>query len=102
MSYAEVEAIFDLYGRKRDKELVGDKTVNDVRSIAMLNALFPEGKFVHVIRDGRDVHVIRDGRDVCLSVLDWKAPGIACLPPGLRLAPASPCRGAPGRPRQSG
>ena len=59
---AFVSAIFDLYGQKQDKELVGDKTPGYVRSIPTLNGLFPEARFAHIIRDGRDV---------CLSLLNW-------------------------------
>jgi hypothetical protein len=62
--YADfVAAVFDLYGRQRDKPLVGDKTPRYVRDLPTLHALWPDAKFVHLIRDGRDV---------CLSVLDWR------------------------------
>jgi hypothetical protein len=57
-----VSRVFDLYGRKRGKPLVGDKTPGYVRKIGALNALWPRARYVHLIRDGRDV---------CLSVLDW-------------------------------
>jgi hypothetical protein len=64
LSYAAlVKAVFDLYGQQRGKALVGDKTPRYVRSIAVLHELFPEARFVHLIRDGRDV---------CLSVMNWK------------------------------
>jgi hypothetical protein len=42
--------------------LVGDKTPSYVRSIPTLHALWPEAKFVHLIRDGRDVYI---------STIDW-------------------------------
>jgi hypothetical protein len=58
-----VTALFDLYGELRDKRLVGDKTPRYVRSIQTLSALWPDTRFVHLLRDGRDV---------CLSVLDWQ------------------------------
>jgi hypothetical protein len=64
VSYARfVTGIFDLYGKSRGKLLVGDKTPRYVRNIGTLHALWPEAKFVHLIRDGRDV---------CLSALNWK------------------------------
>jgi hypothetical protein len=50
-----VSAIFDLYGQARGKDLVGDKCPGYVCAIPTLHALWPEAKFVHVIRDGRDV-----------------------------------------------
>ena len=55
--------VFGLYGKIKNKPLVGNKTTAYVRSILDLHALWPETKFVHIIRDGRDV---------CLSILNWK------------------------------
>lgn len=61
--YSEfVTSIFDLYGRARGKELVGDKTPDHVRWLDSLHALWPKA---------RVVHLIRDGRDVCLSIANW-------------------------------
>jgi Sulfotransferase family len=57
-----VTAIFDLYGQAQRKPLVGDKTPDYVRRISTLHGLWPEARFVHVIRDGRDV---------CLSMREW-------------------------------
>jgi hypothetical protein len=57
-----LEGIFGLYGRAKNKPLVGNKTPAYVRSIPGLHALWPEAKFVHIIRDGRNV---------CLSVTNW-------------------------------
>ncbi len=63
IQYADlVSKIFDLYGKKQKKSLVGDKTPPYVRNIDRLHSLFPEAKFIHLIRDGRDV---------CLSALSW-------------------------------
>jgi Sulfotransferase family len=61
-----VSGVFDLHGRALGKSLVGDKTPRYVRSIPTLHGLWPEAKFVHLIRDGRDV---------CLSALEWKSGG---------------------------
>ncbi len=58
--------LFELYGQARGKPLVGDKTPSYVTSIPKLHALWPEARFVHIIRDGRDV---------CLSVMNWKKAG---------------------------
>jgi Sulfotransferase family len=55
--------VFGLYGKIKNKPLVGNKTTSYVRSILELHALWPDAKFVHIIRDGRDV---------CLSILNWK------------------------------
>jgi len=62
-SYATlVSGIFDLYGKVRGKALVGDKTPDYVRKIATLHALWPQARFIHLIRDGRDV---------ALSMMEW-------------------------------
>ena len=50
-----VTGVFDLYGKGQGKRLVGDKTPSNVRHIPTLHALWPQAKFVHIIRDGRDV-----------------------------------------------
>jgi sulfotransferase family protein len=64
MPYARfVSGIFDLHGAAQGKRLVGDKTPHYVRSLPTLHALWPDARFVHIVRDGRDV---------CLSVHDWK------------------------------
>src|SRR2546422_5658746 len=56
ISYASfVTGIFDLYGKKRGKKLVGNKTPDSVRRMDFLHALWPHARFVHLILDGRDV-----------------------------------------------
>ena len=73
VSYADfVARVFDLYGQRRGKALVGNKTPGFVRRLCTLHALWPAARFVHLIRDGRDV---------CLSMADWakanqKPPGV--------------------------
>jgi sulfotransferase family protein len=58
ISYAKfVSAIFDLHGKAVGKRLVGDKTPHYVRSLDTLNELWPQARFVHLIRDGRDVYL---------------------------------------------
>jgi hypothetical protein len=62
--YAEfVRGFFELYGRAQGKPLVGDKTPGYVGRLPLLHELFPEARFVHLIRDGRDV---------ALSALSWR------------------------------
>jgi hypothetical protein len=63
VSYAGfLQGIFALYARNKGKPTVGNKTPAFVRRIPTLHGIWPEAKFVHLIRDGRDV---------CLSVLNW-------------------------------
>lgn len=50
-----VRAVFAAYAAKDGKKLYGDKTPGSVTQIELLAELFPEAKFVHIIRDGRAV-----------------------------------------------
>jgi len=59
---AFLNGLFDLYGRKKGKPLVGNRTPAYVQRVASLHAFWPRARFVHLIRDGREV---------CLSVLTW-------------------------------
>jgi hypothetical protein len=54
--------LFALYARNKNKPIVGNKTPAYVRRIPTLHQLWPEARFVHLLRDGRDV---------CLSILNW-------------------------------
>jgi hypothetical protein len=64
VSYARfVSGIYALFGEARGKPLVGDKTPEYCRRIRVLHALWPNAKFVHLVRDGRDV---------CLSAFNWR------------------------------
>src|SRR5215469_385570 len=56
-----VSSIFDLYGKAKGKELVGNKTPGFVRKIQTLQCLWPRA---------RVIHLVRDGRDVCLSMIN--------------------------------
>jgi hypothetical protein len=58
-----VSVAFDLYGEARGIRRVGEKAPQYLRRLRVLNGLFPETRFVHIIRDGRDV---------ALSVAQWK------------------------------
>lgn len=58
-----VSQVYDLYGARQGKRLVGDKTPPYTREILLLHRLFPKSRFVHIFRDGRNV---------ALSVLSWK------------------------------
>ncbi len=58
VSYSSfVTGILDLYGKARGKTLVGDKTPGYVRRMNTLHLLWPEARFIHLIRDGRDVYL---------------------------------------------
>ena len=57
-----VARLFDEYAARAGKPYAGDKTPGYVRRIGQIHALFPQARFVHIVRDPRDV---------CLSMLDW-------------------------------
>jgi hypothetical protein len=57
-----VSDVFELHGRAQGKRLVGEKSPGYVRHIATLDELWPEARFIHLIRDGRAV---------CLSARAW-------------------------------
>lgn len=64
-----IRCLFLDYAKQRGKGRAGDKTPLHVLNIPILAGLFPDARFVHMIRDGRDV---------ALSYLDvsWGASSI--------------------------
>jgi hypothetical protein len=50
-----VEAVFMAYAEVRGKHRWGDKTPGYSLEIPLISKLWPESRFIHVIRDGRDV-----------------------------------------------
>jgi hypothetical protein len=50
-----VRRAFELYAVRRGKSRYGDKTPGYVMHLPLLAELFPEARFVHIIRDGRNV-----------------------------------------------
>lgn len=54
--YADaIRRIFALYAAQRGKHRFADKTPIHVLNLPFLAQLFPEARFIHIIRDGRDV-----------------------------------------------
>ncbi|WP_028061304.1 sulfotransferase family protein [Candidatus Solirubrobacter pratensis] len=72
ISYSQfVTLVFDLFGEREGKPLVGDKTPGYGGKIETLHALWATARFVHIIRDGRDVY---------LSLRDWRPEQFARVP----------------------
>ncbi len=70
-TYAQfVSLLYDRFAKSQGKAMSGEKTPDYVRRLPLLSSLFPNAKFLHIIRDGRDV---------ALSLLNWahatKGPG---------------------------
>lgn len=55
-NYASLSAlVYHFYGRKKDVKLWGDKNNYYINHIPLIKEIYPNAKFVHLIRDGRDV-----------------------------------------------
>lgn len=54
--YADaISAAYRAYARSRGKSLWGDKTPRYIEHIPFLAKLFPDSRFIHLVRDGRNV-----------------------------------------------
>lgn len=72
-----VRRVFDFYASRNGKSRYGDKTPAYVLRIPLLAELFPESRFIHLIRDGRDVavsfsHVRFGPHSVVETAIYWK------------------------------
>jgi Sulfotransferase family len=55
MTTAEaLDALFSAYAEKHGKPRWGDKTPMYMRHLSLLDGLFPDAQYVHLVRDGRD------------------------------------------------
>jgi hypothetical protein len=59
-----IAAFFESYAEREGKPRWGDKTPIYVKSMREIEAVIPEARFIHLIRDGRDVALSRAGRAV--------------------------------------
>lgn len=50
-----IRQAFDNYRRKRGSRIVLDKSPPNSLKVPFLHAVFPDARFVHIVRDGRDV-----------------------------------------------
>lgn len=50
-----IEAAYIAFAKNRNKKRYGDKTPRYIEHIPLLSRLWPEAKFVHLVRDGREV-----------------------------------------------
>jgi hypothetical protein len=51
---AAIATVFAVYAAERGKSRWGDKTPMYMQNLRLLERLFPDARFVHLIRDGRD------------------------------------------------
>jgi hypothetical protein len=56
-SGAAIAAVYETYAADRGKERWGDKTPMYMQYLPLLERLFPDALFVHLVRDGRDAAI---------------------------------------------
>ncbi|MBY0375507.1 MAG: sulfotransferase, partial [Bryobacteraceae bacterium] len=71
-----LDAIFGLLARHQQMSRWSDKTPEYVYHLPMLGSVFPDGKYIHIVRDGRDValSVFRESwgpKNVTTAALEW-------------------------------
>ena len=73
-----IRAFYRLYASRFDKSRWGDKTPLYCMHVQSIEALLPEARFVHIIRDGRDVALslrsmwFAPGRDIETLATHWR------------------------------
>jgi O-antigen/teichoic acid export membrane protein len=93
-TYSEaIRALYSLYAAREGKSLYGDKSPRTTGAIALMADLFPEARFIHIVRDGRDVALshldVSFGADsVVQAALDWSREVGGCRRAGLKLGPS--------------
>jgi hypothetical protein len=93
-SFADgVRVVFGLYARSQGKSRYGEKGPLYISHLDLLAELFPEARFVHVIRDGRDVVMAymeaeqAAPRDVAWGAFHWRLRVSRGRKSGRRLGP---------------
>ncbi len=101
-SYSEfVSGIYTEFGRLHGKPLAGEKAPGYCRHIPRLHGLFPNVRFIHLIRDGREIALsVRDWgkgpaklelaqeQPIAAAALWWRRDVLAGLTHGRRLDPS--------------
>jgi Sulfotransferase family len=97
-----IAAVFEAYAAERGKPRWGDKTPLYMQHLPLLEHLFPEASFVHLIRDGRDAALSFLSVPEGIMTEGWGYPrdvaGFACQwATEVRAARALGERAGPGR-----
>jgi hypothetical protein len=73
-----LRAFYQMYAERFGKVRWGDKTPAYIRSMKAIEAILPEARFIHLVRDGRDVAVsLRErwfspGHDIEIQAVFWR------------------------------
>jgi hypothetical protein len=80
---AAIAAVFEAYAAKAGKPGWGDKTPVYMRHLSLLDRLFPDARYVHLIRDGREAAISFLEMPAGTYTRTWAHPGspgeFACL-----------------------
>ncbi len=83
-----VRRLYSLFARSHGKSRWGDKTQANIHHLRLLAELFPEARFIHVVRDGRDVALAHtEGTRIEQVALSWRRRVGAGREAGRRLGP---------------
>lgn len=72
-----MQSLYTEYAIANNKSMWGDKTPSFFRKISELSMIFPNARFIHIVRDGRDVYLSMRGREqgrenIAVAALEWK------------------------------
>jgi Sulfotransferase family len=95
-----IAAVYDTYAAAQGKERWGDKTPMYMQQLPMLERLFPDALYVHLIRDGRDcalsflhmpggivTRTWAHPRDAAGFACQWRSEVVAARALGRRVGP---------------
>jgi Sulfotransferase family len=98
---AAIAAVYETYAARRGKSRWGDKTPMYMQRLSMLERLFPDALYVHLVRDGRDAALSFLGmppgivtetwahpRTVAQFACQWRTEVAAAQQLGARVGPA--------------
>jgi len=96
-----VAAVYETYAARQGKSRWGDKTPMYMEHLGMLAELFPDARYVHLVRDGRDAALsflsMPEGivtktwahpRSVADFACQWRSEVVAARGSGARVGPA--------------
>lgn len=91
-----MEALYLEYARINNKTIWGDKTPSFFRKVDELHKIFPDARFINILRDGRDVYWslkkrLSGRKNIAVAAIEWRykvkkaEEAFSRLPPGRAL-----------------